>query len=229
MCKHEQRTTARRSFSVTHHISWKTCSPRSHASYCVLTAVGDQCLNTGWFHPSETPRSSYGAGAACISQRKEKKRKKTHQCRRPICGSPATCRSGVRYDKNRYFLVWTLRGLLCVILADPRFAAEDVRYFSSPPIQSPSRWVWLHRQCRGEAPHSRHWLRPVEEPASHALWAWRPLVLFVVSSLSSAGFTKTNTSQILACMQIFWGLGCEWHNGDGYRSPTCDTEGCRCS
>lgn len=35
-------------------------------------------VDAGWFHRPEIPRSSYGAGATCISQRKEKKKKHTN-------------------------------------------------------------------------------------------------------------------------------------------------------
>lgn len=94
----------------------------SHASYCMSTAVGG--VDAGWFRKSLG--RAIGRGSASANA-------KTHRklgCSLVACGLRlAACRSRVCVIKiNRYFLVWTT--VLCATLADPRFAAEDVRYFS---------------------------------------------------------------------------------------------------
>ena len=79
-------------------------------------------VDAGWFR--ESLGRAIGRGSASA--------KRSKNTPKLGCGSLAACSlqiACVRDKKiNRYFLVWTT--VLCATLADPRFAAEDVRYFS---------------------------------------------------------------------------------------------------
>lgn len=128
----------------------------------------------------------------------EKKRKKKHQYRRLVWGSPAACRSGVRHDNNKKRSV--LSSMDYGGCFAPHSLTLDLRlrmYGTFSPSCSVTSKIGLAASAvQRWVPHPRHWLlRLSEELAFHtpsALGAACPLCYQV---LFLAGPTKNTHIQ----------------------------------